>query len=470
MPAPPRDLSPSLQDLNVLLFRSAAEEADSSSQQTHFAIPPFAVPGGVERLEWCGLAGFARVIMDEVLRGVDRGHACHHHPLVQNILKGPWAAEYCLARLSRGCLSAGLMPFKRWLEQRLDPIDDPLARLVDFMAAIYEAWTLAASPNRPLQIEGRVAAMRRALAMAPAQLIGSVDSTGLHARTPGTPSMAAGLPHFATHHMRCWGRDTFISFRGILLLNGHYSEARDHLEAFAACCFNGLLPNLLDSQRFPRFNARDATWWWCKALRDYLKVTSGWDLLRRTFKRRFPVNPNLEYTYCEWDSDLAFSQDASLGGILREVLLCHHRGIDFEEAGAGPALDPVMHYPEGFRVTIKVGAEDGLLYGGNSRNAGTWMDKMGESEAAGNRGWPSTCRDGAAVEINALVASCLDWVLSEGHLTRVFSAEEVSVLRGWRGRMFASFDRAFYIPERTPNNLACFRRWILSRQCASIAT
>ncbi len=90
--------------------------------------------------------------------------------------------------------------------------------------------------------------------------------------------MSAGLPHFSTGWTRCWGRDTFMSFKGIFLIPGHINEAREVILMFATTLRHGLIPNLLDRGSNPRYNCRDAAWWFIKAIKEFIdfsKIDAG---------------------------------------------------------------------------------------------------------------------------------------------------------------------------------------------------
>jgi glycogen debranching enzyme len=110
---------------------------------------------------------------------------------------------------------------------------------------------------------------------------------------------------------------------------------------------------------------------------------------------------------------------------------------------------------KGFYVSIRLDEETGLLSGGSPSNCGTWMDKMGESQLAGNSGVPSTPRDGAPVEITGLLKSTLRWLtaLSTGNNDSLFSFKGV-ICRShrflsyeeWNQRLQASFERLYFIP------------------------
>lgn len=91
------------------------------------------------------------------------------------------------------------------------------------------------------------------LALCSIQMHGMVQSASLDPGRP-TPSLAAGLPHFTAGWARCWGRDVFISLRGLFLTTGNFTGAKAHILAFASTLKHGLIPNLLDSVRSPRYN------------------------------------------------------------------------------------------------------------------------------------------------------------------------------------------------------------------------
>ena len=71
-----------------------------------------------------------------------------------------------------------------------------------------------------------------------------------------------------------WGRDTFISLPGLLLVTGRFNNAKDILQTYNQYCQNGLIPNFVaDKSGEPAYNTVDATLWYVNAVLQYLKYT-----------------------------------------------------------------------------------------------------------------------------------------------------------------------------------------------------
>lgn len=220
--ADPLGLRPALADLdladfNALLFRCDAEEREAGGGGA------YDVPGWGP-LPYAGLQGVASLLAE--LAPAD----ALGHPLCDNLRAGDWLVEYAWRRLEREPRLAGVAARYRELLA-------PLAELPRFLLpAYYEALTLglyrgvARAALAQLAGWARGAGFARALALSSVQLLGALGSAPLPPQSPALPpprparsvSLSAGLPHFAVGYMRCWGRDTFVALRGLMLLTGRY--------------------------------------------------------------------------------------------------------------------------------------------------------------------------------------------------------------------------------------------------------
>jgi predicted glycogen debranching enzyme len=81
-------------------------------------------------------------------------------------------------------------------------------------------------------------------------------------------TIIAGYPWFTD-----WGRDTFISLRGLCLSTGRLDDARDILLSWAGTVSEGMLPNVFPDQgSSPEYNSVDASLWYIIAVHDYLQA------------------------------------------------------------------------------------------------------------------------------------------------------------------------------------------------------
>ncbi len=79
-------------------------------------------------------------------------------------------------------------------------------------------------------------------------------------------TIIAGFPWFTD-----WGRDTFISMRGLLLASGRRRDAEAILLEWADTISEGMVPNRFpDSGGLPEYNSVDASLWFIVAIHDFL--------------------------------------------------------------------------------------------------------------------------------------------------------------------------------------------------------
>jgi predicted glycogen debranching enzyme len=182
----------------------------------------------------------------------------------------------------------------------------------------------------------------------PSRLHRAADDYIVHGRHGKT--IMAGYPWFTD-----WGRDTFISLRGLCLATGRLADARDILLAWANSVSEGMLPNLFpDHGAMPEYNSVDASLWYAIAVHELL-------------------------TACNGNGGIVSAKDQC---VFQAAILAILEG-----------------YSKGTRFGIRMDS-DGLLAAGERGVQLTWMDaKVGE--------WVVTPRAGKPVEIQALWLNAL---------------------------------------------------------------
>jgi predicted glycogen debranching enzyme len=153
----------------------------------------------------------------------------------------------------------------------------------------------------------------------------------------GDEAMLAGY-----HWFEPWGRDSFVSLPGLLLMKGKFNDAKNTLQSFNRLLRDGLIPNYIaDRTGEASYNTVDGTLWFINAVHQYLKYSGD-----RVFVR------------------------AELWRNMQTIIDAHRRGTSF-----GIHLDSDSLLAHGPRLT--------------------WMDAEINGEAV-------TPRAGKAVEIQAL--------------------------------------------------------------------
>jgi predicted glycogen debranching enzyme len=187
------------------------------------------------------------------------------------------------------------------------------------------------------------------------------------------------------HWFEPWGRDTFISLPGLMLVTGKYNDAKEILLTFMQFCKSGLIPNFIsDKSGIPVYYTVDGTLWYVNAVLQYLKYTG----------------------------DFAFVKD-ELWEKLQSIVENHQKGTLF-----GIHMD-----------------NDGLLMHGPRL---TWMDASVGDDVI-------TPRTGKAVEIQALWYNTLR--IMEGLANKFMESDLAKTYEAMANQTRQSFNMKFWNPK-----------------------
>ena len=174
-------------------------------------------------------------------------------------------------------------------------------------------------------------------------LIIATDNFVIYRPEFGLHSILAGFPWFLD-----WGRDTCISFEGLLLITRRFDIAKEVLLTLTRDIKCGLVPNgYSEADNEPLYNSADSSLLLFEQVNKYLKYTKDYDFVKENIYEK-----------------------------LKNILENYKNGIDLD----------------GNNIYID---DDNLLVSGTANTQNTWMDaKIGD--------YVVTPRNGKVVEINSL--------------------------------------------------------------------
>lgn len=205
----------------------------------------------------------------------------------------------------------------------------------------------------------------------------------------GNYGVIAGYPWFDQ-----WGRDTFISFEGLLLVTKRFDIAKNILEKAILNIKDGLLPNqLCTNGQDASYNTVDASLWFFEALYKYIKYTNDYTFINKKY----------------YES-------------IKEILI---------------------NYNDGTLYNIHVDPKDGLVSCGDAMTNLTWMDATVDNV-------PVTPRHGKCVEINALWYNALNVMLRiiEKKFVKIYDMD-YKMFEHWANKCRISFEEKFWDTKRS---------------------
>jgi glycogen debranching enzyme len=272
-------------------------------------------------------------------------------------------------------------------------------------------------------------------------------------------------------------RDILISFNSLFLIPKLFNQAKIILKLIGSTMKNGLIPDKIDKLNNFKYNSRDICWYYIKAIKDYIYTTLDYKFLKEEiYLLHLPENVINNYFK---QKNKKNKKIFTVENILQFIFQYHAQGINFIDKKI--EQQPYQRRPvfkknkeissiNRLKINVWLDKETGFIYGGNKYNAGTWMDHIGTSTKAKNINIPATPRDGADIEIIALLYNCLNFVNEINYKNYysynsvILNNNEVYSFYQWSLAIKKNFEKKFFLRKVHPtfqNKLNIYKDYII---------